>query len=161
MVNSIMNKTGTIPLNLSINARQIDPKQIAQFANSDERMSTDLLCRLIASHYMAPDDGDQANRAKRNAARTGRVGGAEAAETAGAAPAAARLRAAAAAQRDRLEAPSIFRFRCQARQGRGRLRGKTDGVAESDQWKRRRPRGFRRGRVGFWEVGGRGKKVLV
>ena len=156
-----MNKTGTIPLNLSINARQIDPKQIAQFANSDERMSTDLLCRLIASHYMAPDDGDQANRAKRNAARTGRVGGAEAAETAGAAPAAARLRAAAAAQRDRLEAPSIFRFRCQARQGRGRLRGKTDGVAESDQWKRRRPRGFRRGRVGFWEVGGRGKKKVL
>jgi len=124
-------------------------------------MSTDLLSRLIASHYMAPDDGDQANRAKRNAARTGRVGGAEAAasaETAGAAPAAARLRTAAAAQRDRLEAPSIFRFRCQARQGRGRLRGKTDGVAESEQWKRRRPRGFRRGRVGFWEVGGRGKR---
>jgi len=26
---------------------------------------------------MAPDDGDQANRAKQNAARTGRVGGAE------------------------------------------------------------------------------------
>ena len=127
-------------------------------------MSTDLLSRLIASHYMAPDDGDQANRAKRNAARTGRVGGAEAAasaETAGAAPAAARLRAAAAAQRDRLEAPSIFRFRCQARQGRGRLRGKTDGVAESDQWKRRRPRGFRRGRVGFWEVGARGKKKVL
>ena len=114
---------------------------------------------------MAPDDGDQANRAKRNAARTGRVGGAEAAasaETAGAAPAAARLRAAAAAaQRDRLEAPSIFRFRCQARQGRGRLRGKTDGVAESDQWKRRRPRGFWRGRVGFWEVVGRGKKKVL
>ena len=38
-------------------------------------MSTDLLSRLIASHYMAPDDGDQANRAKQNAARTGRVGG--------------------------------------------------------------------------------------
>jgi len=60
-------------------------------------MSTDLLSRLIASHYMAPDDGDQANRAKQNAARTGCVGGAE---TAGAA---ARLRVTVAAKRDRLE----------------------------------------------------------
>ena len=139
-----MNKTGTIPLNLSINARQIDPKQIAQFANSDERMSTDLLCRLIASHYMAPDDGDQANRAKQNAARTGRVGGAEAAETAGAAPAAARLRAAAAAQRDRLEAPSIFRFPCQARQGRGR-----PGWPSRSSGNEGRREGLG-GRVGFW-----------
>lgn len=40
-------------------------------------MSTDLLSRLIASHYMAPDDSDQANKAKQNAARTWRVGGAE------------------------------------------------------------------------------------
>ena len=106
-------------------------------------MSTDL-SRLIASHYMAPDDGDQANRAKQNAARTGRVGGAEAAETAGAAPAAARLRAAAAAQRDRLEAPSIFRFPCQARQGRGR-----PGWPSRSGGNEGRREGLG-GRVGFW-----------
>ena len=71
-------------------------EQTAQFADSDGRMSTDL-SRLIASHYMAPDDGDQANRAKQNAARTGHVGGAE---TAGAA---ARLWATAAEKRDHLK----------------------------------------------------------
>ena len=96
---------------------------------------------------MAPDDGDQANRAKQNAARTGRVGGAEAAasaETAGAAPAAARLRAAPAAQRDRLEAPSIFRFPCQARQGRGR-----PGWPSRSSGNEGRREGLG-GRVGFW-----------
>lgn len=75
-------------------------------------------------------------------------------ETADAAPAAARLRAAAAAQRDRLEAPSIFSFPYQARAkgegGREVVRGR-GGVAETERWRRRRE-GL--GGVGFWEVGG-------
>lgn len=99
-------------------------------------------------------------------------GGTEAAasaETAEAVPAAARLRAAVAAQRDRLEAPSIFRFfnhgkgdDCGNARARGAARGGDDEAArvlegalgfwsegEREAYKWRAPCGARR-----WEEGG-------